>query len=203
MHYKLRELEKKDLPVINEWRNNPELIAQLGAPYRFINLSVDEAWFDGYMKNRSTTVRCAIVEEHNDEILGLVSLVSIDHLNQSAEFHIMIGNKENQGKGLGTFAVMQMLKHAFDNLNLQRVELTVLEDNERARHLYEKVGFVQEGVKRSARYKKGKFVNMMIYSVLKAEFNRGGVFFESLIKQFYHSFPVPNCNRINTYALAQ
>lgn len=174
MHYRLRELEKKDLPVINEWRNDPELIAQLGAPYRFINLSVDEAWFDSYMNNRSTTVRCAIVEEHNDAILGLVSLVSVDHMNQSAEFHIMIGNKENQGKGLGTFAVMQMLHHAFDNLNLQRVELTVLEDNERARHLYEKVGFVQEGVKRSARYKKGKFVNMMIYSVLKAEFNRGG-----------------------------
>jgi UDP-4-amino-4,6-dideoxy-N-acetyl-beta-L-altrosamine N-acetyltransferase len=167
--YKLRELEKKDLETINKWRNDPELISMLGAPFRFINLEVDEKWFAGYMNNRGNTVRCAIVEETNDDILGLVSLVSIDHLNQSAEFHIMIGNKENQGKGMGTFAVNAMLQHAFYNMNLQRVELTVLEDNTRARHLYEKCGFVQEGVKRKAKYKNGKFINMLLYSVLKED----------------------------------
>ena len=175
MHYRLRELERKDIPVINQWRNDPELIARLGAPYRFINLDVDEEWFDDYIKNRNTAVRCAIVEENNDEILGLVSLVSIDYMNQSAEFHIMVGSKENQGKGVGTFAVKEMLCHAFDNLNLQRVELTVLEENMRARHLYEKAGFVQEGIKRSSKYKKGKFVNMVLYSILRSDFTGGGI----------------------------
>lgn len=173
--YQLRELERKDLAEINKWRNDPELISCLGAPFRYINLNVDEAWFDGYMKNRHNTVRCAIVEEDQDVILGLVSLASIDHMNQSAEFHIMIGSKDNQGKGIGSFAVREMLHHAFDNLNLQRVELTVLEDNLRAQHLYEKVGFVKEGIKRSAKYKRGKFVNMLMYSVLKSEFIGGGV----------------------------
>ena len=172
--YQLRELERKDLAEINKWRNDPELISCLGAPFRYINLNVDEAWFDGYMKNRHNTVRCAIVEEDQDVILGLVSLASIDHMNQSAEFHIMIGSKDNQGKGIGSFAVREMLHHAFDNLNLQRVELTVLEDNLRAQHLYEKVGFVKEGIKRSAKYKRGKFVNMLMYSVLKSEFIGGG-----------------------------
>ena len=38
---KLRELESKDLAEINVWRNDPELISQLGAPYRYINLRVD------------------------------------------------------------------------------------------------------------------------------------------------------------------
>lgn len=38
-----------------------------------------------------------------------------------------------------------MLEHAFSNMNLHRVELAVLEDNRRARALYEKVGFVEEG----------------------------------------------------------
>ncbi len=173
--YRLRELERRDLGEINKWRNDPELIACLGAPFRYINLNVDEAWFDGYMKSRNNTVRCAIVEDGKDEILGLVSLVSINHMNQSAEFHIMIGNKDNQGKGMGLFAVREMLNHAFYNLNLQRVELTVLEDNLRARHLYEKVGFIREGVKRSSKYKNGKFNNMILYSILKPEFCGGGV----------------------------
>ena len=122
------------------------------------------------MLNRNTNVRCAIVDE-KDEILGLVSLLNINHLNQSAEFHIMIGETENRGKGIGTFATKSIINHAFNNLNLHRVELTVLEDNVRARNLYEKIGFVLEGVKRHVIYKNGSFVNMCIYSILKNEFS--------------------------------
>lgn len=47
--YKLRELERKDLEQINKWRNDPELIELLGAPYRFINLEVDTKWYENYM----------------------------------------------------------------------------------------------------------------------------------------------------------
>ena len=168
--YKLREIEKKDLVVINSWRNDVDLISCLGATFRYINIDVDLKWFDNYMANRSNSVRCAVVEKDNDDILGLVSLVSIDHINQSAEFHIMIGNQEKQGKGIGTFAVKAMLDHAFNNLNLHRIELTVLEDNKRAQHVYEKCGFVKEGVRRKAKYKNGKFVDMYVYSVLKEEY---------------------------------
>lgn len=125
------------------------------------------------MGNRGRAVRCAITTTESDEILGLVSLVSVNYMNQSAEFHIMIGDKSNQGKGMGTFAVQEMLRHAFYNMNLQRVELTVLDDNERAKHLYEKCGFVYEGRKRSAKFKNGKFVDMLMYSILRQEYSGG------------------------------
>ena len=168
--YKLRELERKDLSEINKWRNVHELIDLLGAPFRYINLEVDIAWFDNYMQNRSSTVRCAIVNEEN-EIVGLVSLVSIDYINQSAVFHIMIGDEENQGRGIGTFATREMLNHAFYNMNLQRVELFVLDSNTRAIKLYENSGFVYEGRKRKARYKQGEFVDLLMYSILKSEYD--------------------------------
>lgn len=168
--YKLRELERKDLGCINQWRNDEELIKLLGAPYRFINLDVDMKWYESYLVNRGNAVRCAIIESGCDEILGLISLVSIDFINQSAEIHLMIGDKENQGRGIGTFAMNAMLNHAFYNMNLQRVELTVVESNKRAIHLYEKCGFKLEGQKRRARYKQGKFIDMLIYSILKDEY---------------------------------
>ena len=169
--YRLRELERKDIPRINQWRNDSELIAFLGAPFRFINTEVDEKWYDSYMQRRGNTVRCAIVDDSNsDVILGLITLASIDHMNQSAELHIMIGDRQNQGRGIGTFAVRAILDHAFNNLNLQRIELTVLEDNLRARGLYEKVGFIHEGTKIKSKYKNGKFVNMLMYSILKEEY---------------------------------
>ena len=149
--FRLRELERKDLQEINKWRNNPELIELLGAPFRYINLDVDVKWFESYMNNRGNAVRCAITELNKDDILGLVSLVSINYMNQSAEFHIMIGDKANQGRGIGTFAVKEMLN--------------------RAKHLYEKCGFVYEGRKRKAKYKNGTFVDMLMYSILRFEFS--------------------------------
>ena len=168
--YKLRELEKKDMPVVNSWRNDPELISMLGAPFRYINYDVDDKWFDGYMMNRSTTVRCAIVSEKDDTILGLVSITSINQLNQSGTLHIMIGEKDNRGKGMGYFAVSEMIKHAFFNLNLHRIDLDVLSTNIAAQKLYEKCGFVKEGTKRKAVYKNGSFVDMYFYSILREEF---------------------------------
>lgn len=167
--FKLRELEKRDIEIINKWRNKGEVIDKLGAPFRYINTDVDYKWFENYMNNRNNTVRCAIVAE-DDVIIGLISLTNIDYLNQNAKLHIMIGESNNQGKGIGTFAVKEMLKHAFMNMNLYRVELQVLESNIIAQKLYEKVGFKKEGVKRSCVYKNGDFVNMHEYSILKSEF---------------------------------
>ena len=69
---KLRELNELDLKIINSWRNDPELISNLGAPFRYINYEVDRRWYESYMNNRSTNVRCSIVDE-SDRILGLFS----------------------------------------------------------------------------------------------------------------------------------
>ena len=71
----------------------------------------------------------------------------------------MIGDKENRGKGLGSFAVKEMLNHAFNNLNLQRVELSVLEYNKVAIHLYEKSGFKIEGTREKSMFVNGSFVD--------------------------------------------
>lgn len=167
--YKLRELERKDLKEINNWRNDKELIDFLGAPFRFINMEVDEKWYDSYMFNRQNCVRCAIVQENNDTILGLVSLTNIDYISRNAMFHIMIGRSENHGKGIGTYATTEMLRHAFENMNLHRVELEALSSNMRAINMYKKIGFVQEGVKRQAAYKNGSYTDMYVFSILHSE----------------------------------
>ncbi len=168
--YKLRELEREDIKRINAWRNDPNLIACLGAPYRFINEDVDSEWYDKYIKTRMNSVRCAIVEaDHEENVLGLISLMDVDHINRSAHLHIMIGNDANRGKGIGTFAVNAMIDHAFLNMNLRRIELGVLENNAPAIHLYEKCGFIKEGLKRESNYKNGRYISMIIMSILRSD----------------------------------
>lgn len=167
--YRLRELCCEDLEIINMWRNDSELINCLGAPFRYINIEVDKQWFESYMNNRNTTVRCAIVSDNN-EIQGLISLTNIDYINRAAVLHIMIGDKNSRNKGMGSFAVHEVLKHAFMNLNLHRVKLDVLENNMAAQHVYEKCGFVKEGISRKAVYKNGCYIDLIQYSILKEEF---------------------------------
>lgn len=167
--YRLRELTRTDIEEINKWRNNSEVIDNLGASFRYINLETDMQWFDYYMSHRNENVRCAIVNEE-DFIIGTVSLNQIDYINQSALLNIMIGNSENRNKGAGTYALNKILEHAFFNMNLQRIELLVLENNAKAQHVYEKIGFMKEGIKKKARYKNGKFLDLYMYGLLKEKF---------------------------------
>lgn len=170
MSYRLREIEKKDLFIINQWRNDRDLIDFLGAPFRFINKDTDDCWYAAYLDDRKSSVRLALVEEDSDSIVGAVYLTSIDWLNRSAEFSIWIGSKDHQNKGLGKYASLQMLSHAFNDLGLQRIYLKVLKRNSRARELYKNIGFVEEGILRKVVFKNGFYEDMMLMSILAEEY---------------------------------
>lgn len=167
----LRELEEEDIKTINNWRNNKEIIDFLGANFKFINTQTDQNWFNNYQKKRGKEVRCAICLKESDVIIGLISLISIDSVNRNAELHIMIGNKNYHNMGIGKKVLSIMLNHAFNNLNLYNVYLKVLETNIRAIHVYEKIGFVKEGILRERVFKNGKYINLIIMSIFDKEFN--------------------------------
>lgn len=169
MDYSLREIAKQDLSRINTWRNDKELIDLLGNNFLFIAGEVDDAWYENYLKNRNAAVRLVILDEANSNMIGTVQLTSIHNINRSAEFSIMIGDRDYWSKGAGLFATREMLKHGFLNLNLNRIYLTVLEYNSRAIRLYEKAGFVKEGIQKEAIFKNGTFHALIQMAILKNE----------------------------------
>lgn len=81
----------------------------------------------------------------------------------------MIGEEPSRNKGIGTYATKTMINHAFNHLNLHRIELEVLATNKEAYALYEKSGFVKEGVKRQAVFKNGKYIDVIFMSLLREE----------------------------------
>ena len=101
--------------------------------------------------------------------VGGCSFIDIDWQDRKAEVGIHIGEKEFWNKGYGTKAIHLLLKHGFENLNLHRLWLRVFEINQRAIRAYEKAGFTLEGKFREARYLEGKYVDVMIMSMLKSE----------------------------------
>lgn len=171
MNITFREIERNDLQEITKWRNDKFLIDLLGAPFRYINSEIDQSWFDHYLKNRNNNVRLGIYCDHKEIIIGAVYLTNIDWVSRNAELSIWIGNSDYQGKGIGKIAVQTILKHAFQNLNLYRVYLTLLRTNNRARKLYVSSGFISEGIQRSAIYKNGIYYDLEMMSILKVEYD--------------------------------
>lgn len=171
MQFYLRELTFSDVKRINEWRNNRNIIDALGAPFRFISEEVDSAWLNGYLSNRNNCVRLAICKKTGGEIIGACYLLSIDWISKQAEYAVWIGDSGFQGKGAGEFATRAMLNHGFNDLNLHRIYLTVLENNDRAISLYKKVGFSIEGKLREAVFKNGEHLNLLQMSILSREFS--------------------------------
>ena len=78
-----------------------------------------------------------------------------------------------RGQGCAKEASKLVVDHLFNNLNINRIELYVVEENISAIKLYESLGFTKEGCKREAVWINGKYKNLLIYSMLFREFIEG------------------------------
>lgn len=107
----------------------------------------------------------------DDALIGNCGLYGISHKNGSAEFGIVIGEKGYWGRGFGTDATRVLLRFAFWELNLHRVELEVFAFNERAIRAYEKAGFVREGARREATFREGRYHDVLVMSILRGEWD--------------------------------
>ena len=96
---------------------------------RFIGLDVDLKWYEQYLASRGTTVRCAVCLAGSGALVGMVSLTRIDYVHRNAEFHIVIGDRAVQRRGVGTAAARAMVRHAFHDLNLHRLYVSILLGN--------------------------------------------------------------------------
>ena len=171
MRVYLRSLELSDVELLVKWRNDSDVTSTLGGNTFYVSKLRETEWIRNAILNDKNDLRLAICLTENDKYIGNVNLNTISWINRTAEYSIMIGDKSQWGKGYGKEATLLILKHAFEELNLNRIYLTVRIDNNKAISLYKKIGFVQEGILRKAVYKNNKFIDMIIMSILKEEFN--------------------------------
>lgn len=112
----------------------------------------------------------AIILKDDPTYLGEVVLNNIDWHNHSANFRIALASKNIFGKGYGTEATRLILEYGFRILKLHRIELEVYDFNPRAQHVYEKVGFIKEGVRRDVLLWEGQYHSAIVMSILAHEF---------------------------------
>jgi RimJ/RimL family protein N-acetyltransferase len=114
------------------------------------------------------TDRLDLAIEHEGRCVGEAVLNEWDPDNRSCNFRIML-TADGRDRGLGTEATRLIVGYGFEKLGLHRIELEVYAFNPRARRVYEKVGFVAEGVRRDALLWDGEWVDSTIMSVLSTD----------------------------------
>lgn len=115
----------------------------------------------------------SIIERATGEWAGEVVLNGLNADNESCGFRILLQGPRFYGRGLGTEASRLVLGYAFDVVGVHRVELQVYDFNPRARHVYEKLGFVHEGTMRDALRWDGQWVDCHLMSMLDSDWQSG------------------------------
>jgi len=164
----LSPLDPADLSLLHAWINDrPQVL--FNGPYRPVSQAQHQRWFASIQERQDTVIfGIRLLEE--DRLIGTCQLHSIQPIHRSAELQIRLGDVAARGRGFGTEATRLLLTFGFHDLNLQRIFLHVLADNAPAIRLYEKVGFVTEGVLRRAAHIDGRYVDVRIMAMLREEY---------------------------------
>jgi diamine N-acetyltransferase len=172
-HIRLRSIDQRDLSLFTSWLNDPEVRQYLDL---YLPLSMEEEvkWFEG-LNSRPADERPLMIEFNTPDgwvAVGNVSLMNIDWRNRLAEIGIVIGEKRFWNQGIGRQTMSLMIKHGFETLNLNRIFLRVYEPNERGIRAYENAGFIHEGRMRQAVYINGNYHDVLLMSVMRADWEK-------------------------------
>ena len=168
---RLRAIEREDIPAFLRWFNDPEVRQGL-AMFGPMGKAAEESWVESLASRHDDfvfAVEASDVDPNGSQRwvhIGNVGLHSVDWRNRHCIFGIALGEKAYWGKGYGTDATRTILRFAFLELNLHRVELEVYAYNARAIRTYEKAGFRHEGTRRQSLFRDGRYHDAHIMAVL-------------------------------------
>lgn len=133
----LRKLKMKDAPLMYEWLNDADIVSNLCLPEGAGEMSAILQYIE--QSEAGSSLHCAFTLK-DDEYMGTVSLKDIT----SGEAELaMVARKCAQGKGYAQSAARKMLQIGFETLGLKRIWLSVYAENERAKRLYARLGFLK------------------------------------------------------------
>jgi RimJ/RimL family protein N-acetyltransferase len=169
----LRPLRAADRTTSVRWRNDPEIRDNI-LGYRFpVTEAMEADWIDTVLKDQSRTrVVLAIEDKTDSALVGFVYLNNIDWFARNAEFGILIGDRDRQGKGLARETLELVVNYAFGTLNLHKIYLRVVALNKRALNLYRAFGFAAEGVQRQQTFLRERYHDVVLMGLLRREFER-------------------------------
>jgi diamine N-acetyltransferase len=164
----LRILEEGDIEKTSSWINDPDISDIMGyLPTK--NIINQKNWFNSISFDNTRFIFAICLNEGNEHI-GNVGLGNIDYINRHCMFNIFIASEKNRQKGIGKESTILALGFAFKRLNMNKVYLRTSERFIEANRMYQRIGFVKEGIMRQHYFTNGKYEDKIMYSILASEY---------------------------------
>ncbi len=153
-----------------DWMNDPEVNRYLetGGGY---TLEMLREYLSAVERNE--ILFWAIHLKDNGKHIGNIKIDPVNLRHGFAEYGIMMGERQEWGKGYAREATERIIEYCFKDINLRKITLGVVEDNVGAYSLYKKLGFKTEGVYEKHGLYNGKYCNIIRMALFNPSFNYG------------------------------
>ena len=166
----LRAPELKDVGLLHKWANDLEIWKQLGGWHFPFGSMSTEKWISN-IDNSSNDSHVFCIEVKDVGLIGTANIINIDWKNRNAFHGMMLGDKDIRGKGLGLDTVMAIMRFAFDELGLVRLDGDMVETNLRSIEFYTKsCGWAIEGRKKNWFYRGGRYCDKVIVGITRESY---------------------------------
>ncbi|MFD8044339.1 GNAT family N-acetyltransferase [Streptomyces chartreusis] len=163
----LRPFTEADAAVMAEIIEDPEVVRFTGEASEEFSLERLRSWY-GSRSAQNDRLDLAVTDRATGELVGEVVLYEWDATARSCTFRTLVGPR-GRGRGIVTEATRLIVGHGFEQLGLHRIQLEAYGHNPRALRVYEKAGFVVEGVRREADFRDGQWLDWVMMAVLDHE----------------------------------
>ncbi|MFI6566111.1 GNAT family N-acetyltransferase [Streptomyces sp. NPDC050534] len=170
---RLRALRPEDAEHHVRWRNDPEVVrwAAAGDPmFGPVTAEAVRLGFDTMLRLSPRESAVFTVEDlTGGTVIGMADYRDLDPHAGVATLGITIGERELWGGGYGSDAVRLLAGHLFGAYGLSRLELDTWSGNERAVRAFARLGFREEGRRRSAVLVEGRRYDRVLFGMLREE----------------------------------
>ena len=120
------------------------------------------------IKNRLDKKTLGLALVRDGHVIGSTGFNRLDWNARVCEIGYWI-DKDEEGKGIVTRACRAMIEYAFDELEMNRVEIRFSTENTKSAAIPERLGFMREGLLRQADVLHGRAHDFLIYGLLADE----------------------------------
>ena len=165
----IRNVHRSDLAALTLLFNDLEVRGEYLSNALVSPIDLEKKFEADGMANEAF-VRMLIVETATDRIIGTIwHFKSVPYFNAREIGYTMLSN-DHRRRGIATEAVRLLVKHLFESMLINRLEIRMAARNAASEKVAIKCGFRKEGVARGANFVRGQHVDMNVYALLRHEF---------------------------------
>lgn len=105
---------------------------------------------------------------YKNQIVGSLGFTHLNMRHKKGEIGYWL-SEHLQGRGLITQACIKLVDYAFEELELHRIEIRILSDNDKSKGIPLRLGFQKEGVLRQAIWLNNRYHDMEIFGLLSSQ----------------------------------